>query len=129
MDSPQPRRDTRFNTMIPYEQQQQQMGLGLQSNGLEDQGTIFINRDGELFRYVLQYMRDGQNTVLPEDISLLRQLVREADFFGIERYKEMLQMEINDLTRQRDDRENGLIALRNNTAQIAHILYQQPFKK
>ncbi|PAV64500.1 hypothetical protein WR25_27219 [Diploscapter pachys] len=78
MDPPRPRRDTRFNTMIPYEQQQQQqqsMGLGLQSNGLEDRGTIFINRDGELFRYVLQYMRDGQNTVLPEDISLLRQLV------------------------------------------------------
>lgn len=38
-------------------------------------------------------------------------------------------MEINDLTRQREDRENELIALKNNTAQIAHILYQQPFRK
>ncbi|KAH7728138.1 Protein F46G10.1 a [Aphelenchoides avenae] len=48
------------------------------------QGRIFIDRCGKLFRYVLQYMRDGRHTVLPDDATLLKQISREAEFFGVE---------------------------------------------
>lgn len=33
-----------------------------------------MNRDGHLFAHVLQFMRDGKNTVLPKDEGVLAQL-------------------------------------------------------
>ena len=40
----------------------------------------FIDRDGVLFRYVLDYLRNGK-LVLPESFRELRRLEREAEFF------------------------------------------------
>jgi len=42
----------------------------------------FIDRDGVLFRYVLDYLRDGQ-LVLPESFCERRRLEREAEFFRL----------------------------------------------
>ncbi|VDM60452.1 unnamed protein product, partial [Angiostrongylus costaricensis] len=37
-------------------------------------GAIFINRDGKLFAYALQFMRDGKRTALPQNFDILRQI-------------------------------------------------------
>lgn len=43
-------------------------------------GVVFIDRDGKLFRYVLNFLRDG---VLPQDKVVLRSLYREAKYYEI----------------------------------------------
>jgi hypothetical protein len=52
-------------------------------------GSIFVDRDGEHFDHVLEYMRDGVVSVATQDtseldISLLRALKREFGFYCIE---------------------------------------------
>jgi hypothetical protein len=53
-----------------------------------DDGSIFVDRDGEHFGHVLQYMRDGVVAVADPDacpsVSLLRALKREFGFYCIE---------------------------------------------
>jgi hypothetical protein len=44
-------------------------------------GRHFIDRDGDLFRYVLRYMRDGDLDVEDLDQGLRKQLMREAAFY------------------------------------------------
>jgi hypothetical protein len=44
-------------------------------------GRVFIDRDGELFKYVLQYLRDGDLDVEDLDQVLRRRLKREAAFY------------------------------------------------
>lgn len=44
---------------------------------------IFIDRDGERFRYILDYMRDGQQVNLPEYVSK-GGLVKDIEYFGFE---------------------------------------------
>ncbi|PIO61002.1 hypothetical protein TELCIR_17489, partial [Teladorsagia circumcincta] len=57
-------------------------------------GAIFVNRDGDLFAHVLQFMRDGKRTALPENSEILRQLVRESEFFGMDIWKSVLQQQL-----------------------------------
>jgi hypothetical protein len=51
-------------------------------------GSIFVDRDGEHFGHVLEYMRDGYVSVAEPgacpSVSLLRALKREFDFYCIE---------------------------------------------
>jgi hypothetical protein len=52
-------------------------------------GSIFVDRDGEHFGHVLEYMRDGVVSVAAQeaselDISILRSLKREFGFYCIE---------------------------------------------
>ena len=49
----------------------------------EDDGSYFIDRDGTLFQYVLNFLRSPQLPQI-EDVKLLSQLSIEADFFQIE---------------------------------------------
>jgi hypothetical protein len=55
-------------------------------------GSIFIDRDGELFAHVLQYMRDGILAVVEHNelpvVGLLRRLKREFSYFSIELHVE-----------------------------------------
>jgi hypothetical protein len=46
-------------------------------------GTYFLDRDGHLFRFVLDYLRSGKVT-LPEPFSELDRLREEAKFFGLQ---------------------------------------------
>jgi hypothetical protein len=48
----------------------------------EDFGHVFIDRDGTLFRYVLDFLRDDE-VVLPEDPLERAMLVLEFEYFGL----------------------------------------------
>ena len=55
----------------------------------EEDGSVFIDRDGTSFGYVLEYLRDGVVALdAQEDIPLLRRLKREFDFYAIDLFEE-----------------------------------------
>lgn len=49
-------------------------------------GCVFIDRDGERFRVVLNYLRSG-SVVCEGDQAALAAVLEEADFFGTSRIK------------------------------------------
>jgi hypothetical protein len=61
-------------------------------------GSIIVDRDGEHFGHILEYMRDGVVTVadpgLHPSVSLLRALKREFGFYCIELLAEPEQLEM-----------------------------------
>jgi N-acetylneuraminic acid mutarotase len=63
-----------------------------------DDGSIFVDRDGEHFGHILQYMRDGVVSVADPgacpSVSLLRALKREFGFYCIELVVELEQPEM-----------------------------------
>ncbi|CAI5455880.1 unnamed protein product [Caenorhabditis angaria] len=88
---------------------------------IDETGAIFINRDGHLFSHVLQYMRDGRNTILPNDENLLRRLEREADFFGMDGLKGLVVGMLITIGKQKEN--DSLAAIRNAVSQIANNIY------
>lgn len=52
-------------------------------NALDTKQRIFIDRDGPLFRYILNFLRDKRLN-LPENFTEYAQLRQEADFYRIE---------------------------------------------
>lgn len=63
-----------------------------QASKVED--AYFIDRDGLVFRYVLDYLRNLVGYQCPTDLDLLIQLEREADFFLLPELKELVNKEI-----------------------------------
>ena len=60
------------------------MFSGRHNVSTDEDGRYFIDRDGTHFRYILNYLRDG-NTYLPVDNpQLIDELYEEVCFFGIE---------------------------------------------
>ena len=50
----------------------------------EDDGTIFIDRDGTHFRYILNFLRDGATEgSLPEGQQALKELLNEAVYYQL----------------------------------------------
>ncbi|BFZ10166.1 hypothetical protein BsWGS_13205 [Bradybaena similaris] len=51
----------------------------------EEDGTVFIDRDGTHFRYILNYLRDGgvNHNGLPRDRQVLKELRNEAIYFQL----------------------------------------------
>ena len=49
------------------------------------QGKYFIDRDGVLFRYILDYLRN-KKLVLPENFQETKRLAMEAEFYELPRY-------------------------------------------
>jgi hypothetical protein len=47
-------------------------------------GRYFIDRDGDLFRYILDYLRDNNPEFIPNDANLMLALLREAQFYQLE---------------------------------------------
>jgi hypothetical protein len=56
---------------------------GLIQTATDSTGRLFIDRDGTLFRHILNYLRDKRLN-LPENFSEYAQLRQEADFYRIE---------------------------------------------
>ena len=50
----------------------------------EEDGTVFIDRDGTHFRYILNYLRDGATEgSMPESQQALKELLNEAIYYQI----------------------------------------------
>lgn len=59
------------------------MCVGADGIPRDSKGKIFIDRDGILFRYVLDYLRN-QTVILPENFHEKARLRAEAEFFQLE---------------------------------------------
>ncbi|XP_060575891.1 BTB/POZ domain-containing protein Tiwaz-like [Ruditapes philippinarum] len=64
---------------------------GSMSTNLDENGCVFIDRDGELFKYILNYLRSSR-LALPCDFKDLDQLTVEADFYQITSLIEHIEM-------------------------------------
>ncbi|KAM6923742.1 BTB/POZ domain-containing protein KCTD12b [Xenentodon cancila] len=60
----------------------------------DTKGRFFVDRDGFLFRYILDYMRD-QQLVLPDHFPERGRLQREAEFFNLPELVKMLTPKIS----------------------------------
>ena len=49
----------------------------------DENSTIFLERDGKHFRFILNYLRNGE-LVLPDDAKFVKELETEAQFYKIE---------------------------------------------
>lgn len=48
----------------------------------DEEGNVFVDRDGRMFEYILRFLRTDQ-LCLPDDFSDFDSLTREVEFFGI----------------------------------------------
>jgi N-acetylneuraminic acid mutarotase len=49
----------------------------------DEEGRAFIDRNGELFEHVLDFLREGPAWVMPDDATLLLRLATEFDYFQL----------------------------------------------
>eukprot|EP01087_Luapelamoeba_hula_P024442 TRINITY_DN9301_c0_g2_i1.p1 TRINITY_DN9301_c0_g2~~TRINITY_DN9301_c0_g2_i1.p1 ORF type:complete len:515 (-),score=65.68 TRINITY_DN9301_c0_g2_i1:18-1562(-) len=54
----------------------------------DDEGYVFIDRDGSLFKHVLAFLRKGERWLPPEDDCVRRALRDEFDFFQLQFFAE-----------------------------------------
>lgn len=59
--------------------------------------AYFIDRDGEIFRHILQYLRDGDAWNPPLDLDRIHEILREARFYCIEPLIQRLEPIVNTL--------------------------------
>eukprot|EP01098_Paradermamoeba_levis_P016043 TRINITY_DN8440_c0_g3_i2.p1 TRINITY_DN8440_c0_g3~~TRINITY_DN8440_c0_g3_i2.p1 ORF type:complete len:368 (+),score=72.13 TRINITY_DN8440_c0_g3_i2:407-1510(+) len=102
--------DTSLDTLLKYKNSLlATMFSGKYALKKDANGAYFIDRDGTYFRYILNYLRDGE-VILPEEKKIKLELLNEARFFqitglvqqierGEEREKNKIQIEFdgNDL--------------------------------
>lgn len=60
-----------------------------------DNNEIFIDRDGDLFKYILNYFRNLDNIVLPYDIKECRELINESMYYCLPNLKKLIENHIN----------------------------------
>jgi hypothetical protein len=68
-------------TLLRYDSMLARMFSGRHEIKRRPDGRIFIDRDGEVFRHILNYLRDGELDVEHLDEGTLKQLKREAAYF------------------------------------------------
>ena len=54
------------------------------------EGWVFIDRDGRLFQYILNYLRDGVELVIPEERRDQLGLQQEARFYAMDKLYDKL---------------------------------------
>lgn len=55
------------------------------------QGNFFFDRDGIVFRHILNYLRN-EELLLPENFEEFDLLIKEAEFYGLEELKQRLKI-------------------------------------
>lgn len=61
-------------------------------------GTYFIDRDGMNFRYLLNYLRDGDESIhtIPNEERVVREILHEAKHYQLTRLEKLLQGKLED---------------------------------
>jgi len=76
---------------------------------IADGREIFIDRNGKLFSYVLDYLRDGcSNLCLPNDEHLLERLSREADFYQISELTKIVKSKLGKIAKYQPTMKIGI---------------------
>ena len=71
----------------------------------DEEGCIFIDRDGSVYHYILNYLRDEKKVVLPDDKYNLSQLEKECEFLGCDDL--LQQIKLNQLK----NLESGIVSM------------------
>ena len=56
----------------------------------DNEGRLFIDRDGTRFRHVINWLRSGTVPAF-ESLSLYDEIIEEADFYGLDPLKELCE--------------------------------------
>lgn len=57
---------------------------------LDDEGNVFVDRDGRMFQYILEFLRNGE-LCLPDDFSEFDSLTKEVNLYGIDELSSCLE--------------------------------------
>ena len=80
--------------------------LGVMFSGRHDletmqckDGSFFIDRDGTHFRYILNYLRDGEEATMsiPKSYDILSELIRETKFYQLDGLSSLLKLMLRDI--------------------------------
>jgi BTB/POZ domain len=63
---------------------------GEMKEGLEIDDALFIDRDGKIFRHVLNYLRNRDRWLPPADMGIYNDLLNEATYFGLDEMHKIL---------------------------------------
>jgi len=63
--------------------------------------VLFVDRDPSMFGYVLNFLRDGKNIVLPSEEEKLLMLKNEADFYQISRLQNVVNCKLRELSQKK----------------------------
>ena len=75
-----------------------------------EDGSYFIDRDGTHFRYILNYLRNGQLIVPKEEMIRIRdELLAEAEFYQVEGIIEVLKASFKDSVILSSDQRETLV--------------------
>lgn len=78
--------DSMLATMIEQEQEKIM---------IQNKEDLFIDRDGDVFKYILDYLRNDKAIILPSDNITLNRLLLEVDFFQLSELKKLVQSKID----------------------------------
>lgn len=80
---------------------------GIYSSDTDDKGRHFIDRDGNRFRHILNYLRSG-NCILGTDRRLCEELIEEAQYYGLQQLEENLLVRLSGLILEGHEKESEL---------------------
>jgi len=80
---------TSKSTLTNFDSYFKSMFSGRHAIELDEDGYIFIDRDGTYFHYILNYLRNG-NILLPNDEDILFNLSNEVNFYCLNDLKQMI---------------------------------------
>ena len=67
---------------------------------LDDKGAVFLDRDPQLFRFILNYLRDGSLPLSSLSAATKLGLLREARYFGLSGLMREVQAEVREMKRR-----------------------------
>ncbi|KAJ3139763.1 hypothetical protein HK100_011105 [Physocladia obscura] len=76
-------------------------GSAVSLGAVISQGEVKVDRDGELFRHVLYFLRNGvlSSSCLSAGVGVLKDLIAEAEFYGVGEMKKVLQERVAEAER------------------------------